>query len=112
MAWLVETREAQHPIGLIFISHHADGEDYELSYQFHPDAWGFGYATEAAKRVIEFASRDLQLKRLIAETQSTNAASRRLLERLGMKEVRRLHRFGAEQVIYVGWLFIAKAPLQ
>lgn len=101
MAWLVETMEARHPIGLIFISHHADGEDCELSYQFHPDAWGFGYATEAAMRIVEFALKDLRLKRLIAETQSANAASRRLLERLGMKELRRLHRFGAQQVVYV-----------
>ncbi len=101
LVWLVETRKARHPLGLISISRHTDGEDYELSYQLHPDAWGFGYATEAAMRVIEFALNDLRLKRLIAETQSANTASRRLLERLGMKELRRLQRFGAEQVVYM-----------
>ncbi|GAC1042105.1 GNAT family N-acetyltransferase [Rhizobium sp. No.120] len=100
LAWLVETRGTQHPLGLISISRHTDGEDYELSYQLHPDAWGLGYATEAAMRVIEFALNDLRLERLIAETQSANTASRRLLERLGMKELRLLHRFGAEQVVY------------
>lgn len=53
LVWLVETREARHLLGLISISRHTDGEDYELSYQLHPEAWGFGYATEAAMRVIE-----------------------------------------------------------
>lgn len=100
LVWLVETRGVRHRLGLISISRHTDGEDYELSYQLHPEAWGFGYATEAAMRVTEFALNDLRLKRLIAETQSANTASRRLLERLGMKELRRLQRFGAEQVIY------------
>ncbi|MFK0165526.1 GNAT family N-acetyltransferase [Rhizobium sp. NPDC090279] len=101
VVWLVETKDSRQPLGLISISRHRDGHDRELSYQFHPDAWGLGYATEAARRVLDYALRDLQLKRLIAETQSTNFASRRLLERVGMREARRLYRFGAEQIIYV-----------
>jgi ribosomal-protein-alanine N-acetyltransferase len=100
MVWLAETKDSLQPLGLISISHHADGFDDELSYQFHPDAWGFGYATEAAGRVLEYALKDLQLDRLIAETQSANSASRRLLERIGMREMKRLHRFGAEQIVY------------
>jgi ribosomal-protein-alanine N-acetyltransferase len=101
MAWLVETDNSRQPLGLISISRHRDGQDRELSYQFHPDAWGHGYAAEAARCVLNYALKDLQLKRLIAETQSANFASRRLLERVGMRESRRLHRFGAEQIIYV-----------
>lgn len=100
MVWLVEARDSLQPLGLISISHHTDGFDDELSYQFHPDAWGRGYATEAAERILDFALKDLQFDRLIAETQSANSASRRLLERIGMREMKRLHRFGAEQIIY------------
>ena len=98
--WLVETQALRQPIGLIFLSRHCDSEQIELSYQFHPDAWGFGYATEAAGRVVVFARYELHIERLVAETQSANAGSRRLLERLGMKEIRRVERFGAEQSIY------------
>ncbi|MGY5776943.1 GNAT family N-acetyltransferase [Rhizobium sp. LEGMi135b] len=101
MVWLAETKNSRQPLGLISISHHRDGQDRELSYQFHPGAWGHGYAAEAARRVLDYALKDLQLKRLIAETQSANFASRRLLERVGMRESGRLHRFGAEQIIYV-----------
>jgi [ribosomal protein S5]-alanine N-acetyltransferase len=71
-----------------------------LSYEFHPDAWGHGYATEATRRALDFALNDLAFERLIAETQTANSASCRLLERLGMKEERRIQRFGAEQAIY------------
>ncbi|OJY78103.1 MAG: hypothetical protein BGP09_13195 [Rhizobium sp. 60-20] len=101
IVWLVEAKNSRQRLGLISISYHRDGQDRELSYQFHPGAWGFGYATEAARRVLDYALKELQLDRLIAETQSANAASRRLLERVGMREAARLHRFGAEQLIYV-----------
>jgi [ribosomal protein S5]-alanine N-acetyltransferase len=100
MVWLVETRQTHRPLGMIFVSSHKDGEDFELSYQFQPGAWGRGYAAEAAKRILDYALSDMRLPRLIAETQSTNVASCRLLERLGMKELRRVPRFGAEQIIY------------
>ncbi|WP_165932910.1 GNAT family N-acetyltransferase [Rhizobium sp. BK251] len=100
MIWLAETKDFDQPLGLLFISNHREGEDLELSYQFHPDSWGLGYAIEATKRVLEYALNDMRLERLIAETQSANIASCRLLERLGMKELRRVQRFGAEQVIY------------
>lgn len=100
MVWLVETRDTRQTLGLVSISNHIDGEDFELSYQFRVGSWGSGFSTEAARRVLDYGLEDLRLDRLIAETQTANTASRRLLEKIGMKEVRRLHRFGAEQIIY------------
>ncbi|MGL5012524.1 MAG: GNAT family N-acetyltransferase [Paracoccaceae bacterium] len=99
--WLVEIRGSGLPIGMIFLSHHKDGVDMELSYQFDRDFWGQGYASEALRRVLRHAADDLGLRQVIAETQSANVASCRLLERLGMVEQRRVRRFGAEQIIYV-----------
>lgn len=100
MIWLVETKDTRQPLGLVSISDHTDGRDSELSYQFCVGSWGSGFATEAARRVLEYGLEDMQLDRLIAETQAANTASCRLLEKIGMKEVRRLCRFCAEQIIY------------
>ncbi len=101
IAWIVETVDASQQIGLISISRHQDGEGAELSYQFHPDIWGLGYAIEATVAVREYAINHLGRQNLVAETREANHASRRLLERLGMRELRRLERFGAEQIIYI-----------
>jgi [ribosomal protein S5]-alanine N-acetyltransferase len=98
--WLVETKGAPRSVGLVFISKHRDGEGFELSFQFSPEVWGLGFAFEATRRVLDHAVNELRLGRLIAETQSANKASRRLLERLGMTEQRRVRRFGAEQIVY------------
>ena len=88
------------PVGLIDLSPHKDGEDYEISYQFHPEIWGKGYAREAIACVVQHSLCNLKLGRIIAETQSENHASCRLLKHIKMIELKRLQRFGAEQIIF------------
>ena len=55
----------------------------EVGYILHPDHWGQGFAGEAVGAAIDhvFATRDLD--DLIADVDPENAASIRLLERLG-----------------------------
>ena len=98
--WIVQTRQSSKPLGLIDLSPHKDGEDYEISYQFHPDGWGNGFAREATACVVQHSLTGSRLDRIIAETQSANHASCRLLQHLKMIELKRLQRFGAEQVIF------------
>ncbi|MBY5934011.1 GNAT family N-acetyltransferase [Tateyamaria omphalii] len=99
-AWIVCRSGDDVPLGLVELSPHKDGTDYEVSYQFDPAIWGKGFAHEAVGAVLDHVLHGDGLERVIAETQSANTASCRLLERLGMTEVARLQRFGAEQVIY------------
>lgn len=98
--WVVREKETQEFIGLMTLDLHHEGVDQELSYQFLPEWWGQGYATEAAAVIIDYALKELQLPALVAETQSANTPSCRLLEKLGMKLERKVSRFGAEQSIY------------
>ena len=46
-------------------------------------AWGHGYATEAGCAVLQWAFDTLDLNRVQAETDTRNAASARVLEKLG-----------------------------
>lgn len=98
--WVAREKHTDYFIGLISIDPHHDGTYVEISYQFLPDWWGRGYATETVGRVIQFALNELNLPKVLAETQTANASSRKLLERLGMKLERTTMRFGAEQAIY------------
>ncbi|MBM3308022.1 MAG: GNAT family N-acetyltransferase [Candidatus Eisenbacteria bacterium] len=56
-----------------------------IGYCFHPDAWGHGYATEAARALVEFAIGTLGLHRVAATCDIENAASARVLEKAGMR---------------------------
>jgi RimJ/RimL family protein N-acetyltransferase len=64
-----------------------DGGDLELLYALAPAMWGFGYATEAAAAVLRDAFGRVRVPRVVARTDVPNAASIRVLERLGMRRV-------------------------
>jgi RimJ/RimL family protein N-acetyltransferase len=55
-----------------------------LGYCLHQDVWSMGYGTEAARAQLEFAFQQLGLHRVWAGTDPDNAASARILEKLGM----------------------------
>lgn len=54
-----------------------------LGYCLAEAAWGHGYATEAARGVLQWAFDTLDLNRVQAETDTRNVASARVLEKLG-----------------------------
>lgn len=54
-----------------------------LGYCLDGAAWGHGYATEAARAMLQWAFDTLHLNRVQAEADTRNAASARVLEKLG-----------------------------
>jgi RimJ/RimL family protein N-acetyltransferase len=66
-------------IGACGIDPREDG--VELGYWLGVSYWGAGYATEAARAVIDHAFGDLQHKTLQAGARVSNPASRRVLEK-------------------------------
>lgn len=56
----------------------------EVGWRLAHEAWGFGYATEAAKEVLRFGFEELGLSEIVSFTVPENLRSRRVMERLGM----------------------------
>lgn len=69
------------------------GGSGELGYWLTPSAWGRGYATEAARVVIEMARHALPVRRIEASHHLDNAASHRVLVKLGFRELRHEPRY-------------------
>jgi [ribosomal protein S5]-alanine N-acetyltransferase len=67
---------------------HDDLDAPELAFELFRRAWGRGYATEASAAVLEWA-RSSGFGHLWATVWDWNAASRRVLEKLGFAEVGR-----------------------
>ena len=59
-------------------------EELEIGYRLHPDYWGQGLATEAARAVRDYGFEELKLPRLISLIHSENLPSRRVAEKNGM----------------------------
>lgn len=68
----------------------ASAREAELGYELHPDYWGQGYATEAARAMLAFGFDTLHLQRVWAQCIAENEASARVLERIGMRQERRM----------------------
>jgi ribosomal-protein-alanine N-acetyltransferase len=56
----------------------------EVGWRYVADAWGHGYATEAARAVLRFGFEDLGLAEIVSFTVPANTRSRAVMERLGM----------------------------
>lgn len=62
----------------------------KLGYAIRPDQWGRGYATDAARTMIDFGFHALGLHRISAAIGPDNAASIAVVQRLGMKHEGRI----------------------
>lgn len=60
--------------------------DYvEMAWQLRPASWGFGYAVEAARALVEYGFGKLELPLLLAIAQPENRRAIAVIERLGMQ---------------------------
>jgi RimJ/RimL family protein N-acetyltransferase len=65
--------------------------EVELGYRLRRSAWGKGYATECSRALIEKGFVELGVRRVWASTMVVNVASRRVMDKAGLKFVRAFH---------------------
>ncbi|MFC4021278.1 GNAT family N-acetyltransferase [Micromonospora sp. GCM10011542] len=102
--WAIEVRDTGVVAGTLLLKPlpGRDGEtptdDIEVGWHLHPDSWGHGYATEAARPVLarEFAAGTRRIHAVVAPG---NEASMAVARRLGMTHVgRRTDWYGGEEL--------------
>ncbi len=95
LAWagvfVVQVRETGEDVGIALLvplpsSRQFDRHDVEIGWHLLPSAWGHGYATEAARALVErgFAAGATELH---AVTDPDNARSQAVCRRLGMTDL-------------------------
>ena len=65
--------------------------EVELGYRLRRSAWGKGYATEGSRALVDKGFSELGVERVVAYTMVVNVASRRVLEKAGLRFVRVFH---------------------
>lgn len=58
---------------------------YEIGYRFREEFWGKGFAYESAKAWYDYAFNELKVETLYASAHIDNLASRKVLEKIGLK---------------------------
>ncbi|MGW1124529.1 GNAT family N-acetyltransferase [Streptomyces sp. NPDC002526] len=74
-----------------------DAGQAELGYLLLPEAWGQGYAAEACAAVLDRFAETCPGEPVVLFTQTANAPSMRLAEKLGFTGIHRFEAWGAEQ---------------
>jgi RimJ/RimL family protein N-acetyltransferase len=86
--WAIVEQTTQHTVGycgLFFFPDVCGRPETEIGYRLARSYWGFGYATEAAQTVRDYAFNSLHLSRLIAMIDPQNVSSIRVAKKLGMR---------------------------
>ncbi len=80
-----------------------DDGTVEIGYGLAPTWWGQGFGTEAVGALVEWLQAQPDVRRITAEVEIGNIASRRLLERLG---------FAVTEIAGASWWLVLRPPPQ
>jgi len=95
---LNETSEFLGQVGLFPVE--GKGPEVEVAYELAPRVWGHGYATEAARALIDYGFGELGLARVVALILPDNARSRNVASKCGMTLERPGRFYGLDLLVY------------
>jgi RimJ/RimL family protein N-acetyltransferase len=82
--WATILKEGKQFVGWSGLAYLPEFDEVDVGYRFLPEYWGKGLATEATMAILEYAFRNLGLKRIVAIAMEENQASIRVMEKAGM----------------------------
>ena len=98
--WAVDEKASGRLIGRIGFLNPEGWPGFELGWTLSPAARGKGYATEGARRALEYAFTDLDKEHVISLIHPDNKPSIRVAERLGEKLEGSTELLGHDVLIY------------
>jgi ribosomal-protein-alanine N-acetyltransferase len=72
-------------IGRVGLHKEEAPDTWNIGFWIHPDHWGNGYASEAARAVLQFGFDTLRAKRILTAHATWNIRSQRVIESLGFR---------------------------
>lgn len=96
--WAIVLKETKKIVGTIILIPLRDADkkptlDYEIGWHLLRNAWGNGYATEAAKAILDYGFQTLKLPVIYSIARPENTASLRVIQRLGMTPIGRTTKY-------------------
>jgi len=83
--WAVELNDTSEFLGQVgLFPVEGKGPEVEVAYELAPRVWGRGYATEAARALVDYGFGELGLRRVVALILPDNARSRNVASKCGL----------------------------
>ncbi|WP_105616418.1 GNAT family N-acetyltransferase [Vallitalea okinawensis] len=86
--WAIVIKETNLLIGTCLIYYKHETDSFEVAYNLGKKHWGQGYTTEAMNEAIKFAKDFLGIKELLGGCAKVNAASEKVMKKLGFTYVK------------------------
>lgn len=81
---VVDAAAPERILGDLYVGINWGGRSAMIGYTFHPDHWGRGYATEAARAIVRYLFADFGVSRVESSLHPDNPPSARVLESCGL----------------------------
>ncbi|AFY89621.1 N-acetyltransferase [Chroococcidiopsis cubana CCALA 043] len=96
--WAVVSKATPEILGTIILIPLRDEaeqwtQDYEIGWHLKKSAWGNGYATEAARAILNYGFNILKLPTIYSVARPENTTSIRVMQRLNMIPIGRTHKY-------------------
>jgi RimJ/RimL family protein N-acetyltransferase len=98
--WAAEERSSGVLAGRIGFWNPEGWPGFELGWMLRRSFWGRGYATEGARRALQYAFTELQQPQVISLIHPKNAASIRVAQRLGERPAGTTEVMGKPALVY------------
>jgi len=99
--WALELKTPSEFLGQVgLFPVEGKGPEVEVAYELAPRVWGHGYATEAARALVEYGFRELGLGRIVALILPDNARSRNVASKCGMRLEQPGRFYGLDLLVY------------
>lgn len=83
--WAMIEKENQQFIGWCGLKYSEDQDTYDIGFRLFRKYWNQGYATEAAQSCVQYGFQKLNIPKIIGRGMQANAASIRVLEKIGLQ---------------------------
>ncbi len=98
--WAVVYKKNQRLIGHCGLKFLENTSEVQVGYLLLKSYWGKGLGTEAASATLKYGFEVVKLERIVAVAKSENIASRRVMEKVGMKYEKDAYHYENDVVYY------------
>ena len=98
--WAMILKETGEYLGWCGLKYTPELDEFDIGYRLMKKFWGFGYATEAAEACLELGFKQFGMKKIVGRAMPENAASVRVLEKIGLTFFENRITEGTKEVIY------------
>lgn len=98
--WATVLKNSNTFVGASGLVYYDNTPEIEIGYRMLKEHWNQGYATEASLGLLNYGFVTLKLKKIVSSAHVDNAASQRVMQKIGMKFVDNRIQYGCLQSYY------------